>query len=313
MSLKKIINSHLFTPPARHINTLQAYRMNRNTNFLFTDSKVPIYQLNFHCTTKNKSVDKNLHINIIYFHGNSSDVYSTTDQLNILGESLIKQISNTENINFSNVYISIISYEYPGYFSTGGPFDVQISSINKNLIGDWCEHIASDFNNKNALNALNSTYYNILYGYSIGCGFATITMKHVIQNLDLVLLEAPFSSVYNVAKEKTTESCLGSLLLSFWSNNDHEYFNNVKNIGKIPNESRRFKIFVIMGMDDEWCGGIIHQNEFVKLLDEGKIDTIHMTRNNHYQFLETNSILFTSDVIYKNIFKNNENNKIHKF
>lgn len=313
MSLKKILNSNIFTPPERYVNDIQHYTRNMNVNFLYTDSKIPIYKLDFHTATKNKSADKNLNINIIYFHGNSSDIYSVSGQLNFLGESLIKQISGMDTMDFSNVYVSITSYEYPGYFSSGGPYSVQINSINKNIIDDWCEHIASDFNSKNTFKVSNTTYYNILYGYSLGCGFATKTLKHILNDIDLVLLEAPFSSIFNVAKERANQICFGSFLLSFWSNNEHEYFDNIKNLSKILNETRKFNVFVIMGIDDDWCGGIVHQNEFVKLLDAGKIDTIHMTRNNHYQFLEVNSILFTSDVIYKNIFKKNDNNKKHRF
>ena len=259
MSLvEKIVNNYIFIPPPFDIS---------KSRLIETEDGIP-YRI---IQVKPESPDPslvNITIKLLYCHGNTEDVISAWDHVNLFLKSLHAACSYLE----VNVYILCILWDYPGY---------SVSKIEMDLTV-WQEQAKVIWKKLLDLNIKEECYdvYNIAWGYSIGTAMACYLSSEV--SCDMVWLQAPFATLIGGAGKTVSAYFLGP-----W----------IDNISSLKNKNKNVFACAIFAGDDQLLPVRINEPELEPYLDLIIINA----KADHEWFIDVQGIEFSVECFKKEI------------
>ncbi len=229
-------------------------------------------------------------IDIIYFHGNAENIFLCWERVIRIVDCLT-DLSENENLNII-LEIRIFVPEYPGYLEG----DCSENSIS--IIDEWCDCISHEI--CYSCNDDPANRIVLLWGYSLGSGFATKVM-YFLEKCDhtppysvphlFLILEAPFISIKHTAKT-ITGFFERQLCNFFWNENLYEYFPTGSILTGLGHTNPDWKKYIYCAQNDNICGSSIPK--FNELYENFKvIDHFQIFQGwNHIDFQANVSIIF---------------------
>ncbi len=242
------LNEAMFIPPKEYTNSNEYTYKGEGKNILCLKHITTIRSSETIDASKEKIID------FVYFHGNSENISTCWERVNRIADFIMNAMLDLYPELFLTVRILVP--EYPGYINQ------DVKTLTVKIIDTWCQDIANEvYKMQGSLKRIV-----LLWGYSLGSGFATKVLKYLEQmvyaNTSIpyacLVLEAPFYSVKHVVKASV--GFFEKLACKwFWDDAEYEYFPVGRLLVEMVLGNPDWKKLVFCAENDIVCGQSIEQ------------------------------------------------------